>query len=75
LYLQGGSQTVSGTGQIVMGVTDANAFDGNGDDIPDTLTFGPNITVRGQGNISSNAVNSIVNQGTVSADVGGGTSA
>jgi RHS repeat-associated protein len=66
-----GSQTVDGTGSVLLGGSGSNGLvmtPGT------TLTLGPNLTIHGKSGIvgggpSSN--NNIVNQGTISADVGG----
>ena len=72
-----GTQTLSGTGQIVFGATGNNrvAVDGGGR----TLTIGSGVTIRGEngnvgpGALSNGSNNSLVNNGTISADVAGGT--
>ena len=71
-----GSNTVSGVGTIVLGNTGGNnriALDGNG-----TTTFAAGTTIRGQNGTIGNAVfvggtQTLVNNGTISADVAGGT--
>jgi hypothetical protein len=68
--------TISGTGSIVFGNTGASnriALDANG-----TTTLGAGITIRGQnGTIGNNlyvtGTQTLVNNGTISADVAGGT--
>lgn len=71
-----GTGTLSGTGSIVLGATGGGNrvdFDGNG-----TTTLGENITIRGQngtigGQINIGGTQTLVNNGSVSADVAGGT--
>ncbi len=71
-----GTNTVSGNGTIVLGNTGASnriALDGNG-----TTTFGAGTTVRGENGTIGNQLfvggtQSLVNNGTISADVSGGT--
>jgi hypothetical protein len=71
-----GSQVLSGVGSVVFGVPPqnyANALEQSSSGA--TLVIGPGITVRGQsGVIGAGAANvSVVNQGTISADVNRGT--
>ncbi len=71
-----GDQTLGGTGTIVLGSTGSNnriTVEGNGV----TLTVGPNVTIRGQNGTIGGAslvggVSTIVNNGTIAADVAGG---
>ncbi len=71
-----GNNTLAGTGTIVLGNTGASnriALDGNG-----TTTFAAGTTVRGENGTIGNAVfvggvQTLVNNGTISADVAGGT--
>ncbi|MBL8699689.1 MAG: choice-of-anchor D domain-containing protein [Alphaproteobacteria bacterium] len=71
-----GDQTIVGTGQIVLGNTGAGNrvdFDGNG-----ITTLGSGITIRGQNGTIGQQINvggtqTLVNNGTISADVAGGT--
>ncbi|HEX7377993.1 MAG TPA: hypothetical protein VF278_12810, partial [Pirellulales bacterium] len=69
-----GSQTLGGTGSVVFVGASGN---GIGPQLLSTsLTIGPGITIRGQsGSISGFGVGSttIINQGTIAADVAGGT--
>ena len=75
-----GSQTLSGTGTVVFGQSSCNLL--RAQNSGTTLTVGPSMTVRGQsGRVGSEAGQcvggprnvGVVNQGTISADVGGGT--
>jgi hypothetical protein len=69
----GGNQTLAGT--VSINLNDANArlsIDGTG-----STTLGSGVTVHGQGNIGTPAfvggINTLTNNGLISADVGGGT--
>jgi len=73
-----GTQTLSGTGQVVLSgvgdgrdsisLTEVNST-------PMTLTVAPGIVIHGQGRIENGwfAANTLINQGTISADVAGKT--
>ncbi|MEQ1828473.1 MAG: pre-peptidase C-terminal domain-containing protein, partial [Pirellula sp.] len=68
---------LTGTGTVVFG-GHGSSFLGNYSNLAGTsgaLTIGPNITIRGKnGDIFNNYTNgSLVNQGTINADVAGGT--
>ena len=68
----GGNQTLGGSGTINLNDAGARlAQEGNG-----TTTLGANVVVRGQGNIGqaliAGGTNNLVNNGRISADVGGG---
>ena len=75
-----GTQTLGGTGTIVLGSTGAGnriniESPGN---VTGTLTVGPNVTIRGNngtigGQNFEGGANALVNNGTISADVAGGT--
>ena len=66
-----GNATLGGNGTVVFGHSSANTLRMDTESDNPTLTIGPGITVHGQnGTIEGNAV---VNQGTISADVAGGT--
>jgi hypothetical protein len=67
-----GTETLSGTGTIVFGTYGANnALRVNA--TSSTLTIGPGITIRGSsGTISSFSRDTVINQGTISADGSGG---
>jgi hypothetical protein len=74
IYFQG-TQTLGGTGEVVFGGNGINnyiyAFGGGSLATAATLTIGANVTVRGtqNGNLQSYyAQDSIINQGTISAD-------
>ena len=73
LYVNGGTQTIGGTGQIVFaGTSSINRLRlGNG--AATTLTLGPGVTVRGQGSIDDSSTSTLTNQGTIQADVSGQT--
>ena len=75
-----GNQTLGGSGTILLGAAGA----GNRINIEspangtNTLTVGPNVTIRGQngtigGQNFEGGANALVNNGTISADVAGGT--
>ena len=69
----GGNQTLSGTAIINLNDPAAHlSIDGNG-----STTLGAGITVRGQGNIGTagfaGGINTLTNNGLISADVNGGT--
>ncbi len=71
-----GTQTLSGNGTITLGSTGGSnriGIDNNG-----TLTVGANVLIHGQNGTIGQAINiggasSLVNNGTISADVAGGT--
>ncbi|HVK08457.1 MAG TPA: hypothetical protein VM597_06730, partial [Gemmataceae bacterium] len=65
--------TVGGTGTFVFGASNYNLID-QGLAGGTALTFGPNITFRGHsGSITTGGVDTLNIQGTVQADVAGGT--
>ena len=65
-----GTQTVGGNGSITFGASTANQIIVSGG----TTTFGSNVLIHGQnGTISSTSNGNFVNQGTIAADVAGGT--
>ena len=72
-----GSQTLGGTGTVALGGAGSNriALDGSNA----TLTIGPNVTLRGENGSIGQGVyvggggRAIVNNGTIAADVAGGT--
>jgi hypothetical protein len=70
-----GTQTIGGTGQIVFaGISlNQNLYVGGGNSGASTLTLGTNVTVRGQGSILEVAPSTLINQGTIQADVSGQT--
>ncbi|HEY0776769.1 MAG TPA: choice-of-anchor D domain-containing protein [Gemmatirosa sp.] len=77
-----GTQTLGGTGTIVFGAAGSgNRLDietPGGSGTTGTLTIGPNVTIRGQngtigGQNFEGGANALVNNGTISADVAGGT--
>jgi len=69
LYFNG-SQTLSGSGQVLLGgTTPYNRVHVNGQDYGATLTIGPGIAIRGSGLLSASYVNdTIVNQGAIRLD-------
>ena len=74
-----GNQTLGGTGAIVFGATGSgNRLNIESPSGTGTLTVGPNVTIRGQngtigGQNFEGGPNALVNNGTISADVSGGT--
>ena len=70
-----GAQTLGGTGSVVLGESGYNEIDnyssGSGDS--GTLTIGSGITIAGQAGIIGNSSYPLINQGTIDADVSGGT--
>src|SRR5215469_3583263 len=70
----GNTETLGGTGSVVFGKSGSNALDETA--TASTLTIGPNITIRGSGGTIGASYNndSIINQGTISADDSGGGS-
>ncbi len=70
LLLRPGTQLIGGDGQIVLSGNSSAVYLGNGGG-PTALTFGPGIMVRGRGGIIENVNSSLVNQGTLQADVPG----
>ncbi|HYP68294.1 MAG TPA: choice-of-anchor D domain-containing protein [Thiobacillaceae bacterium] len=73
LSINGGTQTLGGSGTINLNDGGARlAFEGNG-----TTTIDTSLVVRGQGNIGTplfaGGTNNLVNNGRISADVGGAT--
>jgi hypothetical protein len=66
-----GTQTLAGTGQIVF--TDSNPVTTRVQPVNGTLTIGPNMTIRGLSGTVGNPTFPLINQGTISADVSGGT--
>ncbi len=77
-----GTQTLGGSGTIVLGATGSgnrvNIETPGGSGTTGTLTVGPNVTIRGQngtigGQNFEGGANALVNNGTISADVAGGT--
>ena len=66
-----GSQSLTGNGTVVFGDSGNNyVYLVNGGT---TLTLGPGIMVQGQNGNIGDGYGSVVNQGTISADVAGGT--
>ncbi len=72
-----GTQTLDGSGSILLGAYPAYNFNGLYEYQPGsaTLTIGPNITIHGKTGIVAAyySGNSVINQGTITADVSGGT--
>ncbi|MEM1026511.1 MAG: LamG-like jellyroll fold domain-containing protein [Planctomycetota bacterium] len=61
------TQTLSGTGQVILARSDAElvAYESLA---PATLTIGPDLTIRGRGELDESGLGSIVNQGTIRSD-------
>lgn len=72
LYL-GGIETIGGSGSILLGghlTNQLNIFNGN----VYTVTLGPSLTVHGKnGSFFATSGSTFINQGTIAADVSGGT--
>ena len=68
LEVQSGGATLAGNGSVVL--SGANA--GINGALNQTLTIGSGQTVRGEGRVGQNAI-AITNNGTIAADVAGGT--
>ena len=68
-----GDQTLGGTGEVVLAGTASNSrlLVGLGGAM--TLTIGADIEVHGKGSISHSSLASVINNGTISADVSGQT--
>ncbi len=64
-----GTQTLGGTGNVVLGASSSNAIGGG--DTGSTFTIGPGITVHGSDGLVGSFNDSLVNQGTIAADVAG----
>ena len=73
LFFNKGVQTLSGTGQVVLGGTQPNGEIRLGTDGATTLTVAAGMTIRGGGAITQNVNSTLVNRGTVVADVSGRT--
>jgi hypothetical protein len=78
LYWEGGSQSLSGTGQVVLDGPvvlgkPVNQIMELGYASPSVLTVGPNITIDGQGTISpaGSSADILINQGTIQVPVVG----
>lgn len=71
LYVQPGTQTIGGAGEIVLaGSSSANSLE-MGQGAATALTFGPGVPVRGRGSIRQWYGSTLANQGTIQADVSG----
>ncbi|MBS0197236.1 MAG: hypothetical protein JSR77_10805 [Planctomycetes bacterium] len=70
LYFYGGTQSINGSGSIILGGTSsANSLYLGYNNSGTTLTVTPGITIRGDGSISYyNYASSLINQGTLRAD-------
>ena len=68
-----GDQTLGGTGEVVLAGTASNSrlLVGLGGAM--TLTIGADIEVHGKGSILHNSLASVINNGTISADISGQT--
>ena len=73
LRFNSGTQTLDGTGEIVMGGTSSNNQLQLGFGGATTLTIGADIEVHGRGSISRSSASTLINDGTLSADVSGQT--
>jgi hypothetical protein len=74
IYFQGtNSQTLGGTGTVLLGTNGANSFLYNSEGASAKVTLGPGILVHGIGDVRDKNSNDggIVNQGTIAADVPG----
>jgi hypothetical protein len=67
-----GSQTLGGTGTVLLGVSESNSLVWSGSGST-TLTIGPNILVHGRNGTIDFGSQSFINQGTISADTYLGT--
>jgi VCBS repeat-containing protein len=65
-----GTQALTGTGTISLGVRSGNAINhgSNGQ----TLTIGPGVTIRGAAGIIGSSLSTVINQGTIRRDAGAG---
>ena len=68
-----GDQTLGGTGEVVLTGTGLNSRLVAGQNGAMTLTIGADIEVHGKGSISQSSGSSVINNGTISADVSGQT--
>jgi RHS repeat-associated protein len=69
-----GSQSLAGTGQIVVGWNSDIYVSGTSSTSPATLNVGTGVTIRGQGVINrSYTGDSLVNEGTIQGDASGAT--
>src|SRR5207245_1068489 len=66
-----GAQTLGGTGQIAMSGPNARIILGFGG--AGTLTVASGVTIHGQGSIGDSSPGTLINQGTLTADVSGQT--
>ena len=64
-----GSQTLGGSGQVQLVDARSSQIAVMGAAAPATLTIAPAVTVHGQGILTSGTADTLVNQGTISADV------
>ena len=69
-----GTQTLGGTGDVLFGGHALNLIQNrsNGGDAG-ALTIGPGITIHGENGTVGNSAYPVINQGTIDADVAGGT--
>ncbi|HAB19265.1 MAG TPA: hypothetical protein DCE44_22910, partial [Verrucomicrobiales bacterium] len=77
LYFSPGTQTLEGQGEIVMEDTTPTNFLSSilvylGYGGESALTIGPHLTVRGRGRIVQSSPSTLLNQGTIQAEVSGG---
>ncbi|MDB5389043.1 MAG: tandem-95 repeat protein, partial [Planctomycetaceae bacterium] len=64
-----GTQTLGGVGTVILGSSTENLLQAGNDDLVQTLTIGPQITVRGHTGSLGGSINStIINLGTILAD-------
>lgn len=64
-----GSQTLGGSGQVQLVDARSSQIAVIGAAAPATLTIAPGVTLHGQGILTSGSGDTLVNQGTISADV------
>jgi hypothetical protein len=67
-----GRESLAGTGTVLFGKNSSNGLEESNSG--ETLTVGPNITIRGSSGTINFSGDTIVNQGTISADDSGGGS-
>lgn len=68
LWVGPGSQEIGGTGQIVFGGSSGDILY-LGEHESTTLTLGPGVTVRGGGTVGNNHASTLINEGSIQADL------